>query len=276
MQLEAPAKINLWLRVRGRREDGFHEIESLFLPVDLADTLIFQRTAAGGIELVCDDPSLPTGPENLVVKAAALFRERTAIQGGIHIQLRKRIPHGAGLGGGSSDAAATLRGLNELFETGRDQETLSAWGAELGSDVPFFVQGRPAICRGRGERITPAEFPEKLTVLLLKPPFSVPTPWAYQRWRDAREIPGGSYAAQPGAWGESVNDLERPVFEKFIFLAFVKGWLLEQPESLGALMSGSGSTMFAILPDKSSGEVLAARAKRMFGETLWTRVCEAG
>lgn len=276
MHLEAPAKINLWLRVLGRREDGFHEIESLFLPLNLADTIELERTEGREVVFQCDDPSLPADGDNLVLKAAALFRKATGHEQGVRISLRKVIPQGAGLGGGSSDAAATLRGLNALFAAGLDEAALVRLAAQLGSDVPFFVRGRPALCRGRGERIEPADFARKLPLLLLKPPFAVPTPWAYRQWRDSREVPGAPYKAQEFDWGELVNDLERPVFEKFIVLAHLKAWLLEQPEAAGALLSGSGATVFAVLRDATEGEPLAVRAKAMFGETLWTRAALAG
>lgn len=276
MKLEAPAKINLWLRVLGRREDGFHEIESLFLPLDLTDSLEIEAADGREITFECDDPSLPTDADNLVVKAATLFREHTGLDRGVNISLQKRIPHGAGLGGGSSDAAATLRGMNALFATGLDETTLSELAAKLGSDVPFFVVGKPAICRGRGELMEAVDFPQKLPLLLVKPPFAVATPWAYRQWRDARELPGVSYEAQRCSWGELVNGLERPVFSKFIFLANLKSWLLLQPEVEGALMSGSGSTIFAVLRDASDAAALGERGRAMFGATLWTRGAVAG
>ena len=276
MEIAAPAKINLWLRVLGRREDGFHEIESLFLPLDLADRLKIERTDSPDMAFSCDDPALPAGEDNLVVKAARLFRERTGVTGGVRILLEKRIPQGAGLGGGSSDAAAALRGLNELFAAGLGEPALLEMAAALGSDVPFFISARPAICRGRGERIEPCDFSQKLPLLLLKPPFAVETPWAYRQWRDARELPGISCAEQTFAWGRLVNDLERPVFEKFIFLAHLKQWLLAQSEVAGALMSGSGSTVFAVLRAAEKAGPLAERARAKFGETLWTHAGLAG
>src|SRR5476649_1884151 len=125
MQLYAPAKINLSFEIKGRREDGFHDIETLMAPISLADRLTIERgKPAGGIQFSCDDPSLPNGEQNLVVQAARLFQKTTKIGGGVEIALEKKIPHGAGLGGGSSDAATTLLGLNELFQTGFNQKDL--------------------------------------------------------------------------------------------------------------------------------------------------------
>jgi 4-diphosphocytidyl-2-C-methyl-D-erythritol kinase len=271
VQLLAPAKINLSLEVRGKRADGFHEIETVMLPVSLADTLDI-ACAGAGIAFTCSDATLPCDDTNLVVRAAKLFFERTKNSSGVAIHLEKKIPHGAGLGGGSSDAATTLVALDALFDTRLGTPALSAMAAELGSDIPFFIYRSAAVCRGRGEIVEPFAFAEKLPLLLVKPAFGVPTPWAYKRWAESREIPGVSYAPQLFPWGKLVNDLERPVFEKYIFLAALKSWLLAQPEVAGALMSGSGSTTLAVLRDGSQGEALAQRACAEFGE-LWTHVC---
>ena len=274
MEFLAPAKINLSLRVLGRRADGFHGLESLMCPVSVFDTLEVTRRAEGGLEFVCDDPALPTDDDNLVVRAARLFGSACGIELQVRIALMKRIPHGAGLGGGSSDAATTLRALDRLFETRLSREALAAMAAELGSDVPFFIYQSAAMIRGRGERVEPVAFPHALPLLLIKPPFGVPTPWAYSRWKDAREIPDVPYAAQVFPWGELVNDLERPVFEKYIFLADVKRWLLAQPEATGALMSGSGATVFAVLRSKEDAVPLGERVAREFGADLWLCACE--
>lgn len=272
VQLLAPAKINLSLEVRGKRADGFHEIETVMVPVSLADTLVIER-AGVGIAFTCSDATLPCDDTNLVVRAAKIFFERAKIPAAVSIHLEKKIPHGAGLGGGSSDAAATLHALDELFDTRLGTPALSALAAELGSDIPFFIYHSAAVCRGRGEVVEPFAFAEKLPLLLIKPAFGVPTPWAYKRWADSRGVPGVSYAPQLFSWGKLVNDLERPVFEKYIFLAVLKRWLLAQPEVAGALMSGSGSTTFAVLRDESQGEALAQRARDEFGAELWTHVC---
>ena len=274
MEFLAPAKVNLSLRVLRRREDGFHEIESLMCPVSIFDTLEIAHREAEGLEFVCDDATLPTGDDNLVVRAVKLFCEACGLEPRLQIALTKRIPHGAGLGGGSSDAATTLIGLNRLFETDLSREALAAMAADLGSDIPFFIYQSAAMIRGRGEHVEPVEFPHALPLFLIKPPFGVPTPWAYQQWRDSREIPGVLYAAQTFAWGSLVNELERPVFQKYIFLADVKSWLLQQPEVEGALMSGSGSTVFALLRDKESAAVLSSRVAAEFGTNLWCCLCE--
>jgi 4-diphosphocytidyl-2-C-methyl-D-erythritol kinase len=273
MQILAPAKINLSLRILNCRSDGFHEIETLIAPISLSDKIDIEKQNRW-IDFNCDDPTLSTGDDNLVVRAGKLFLERARIKSGVSIKLQKKIPHGAGLGGGSSDAAATLRGLNQLFETKFSREELAKLGSEIGSDTPFFLFESAAICKGRGEIVEPAKLKTKLSILLLKPAFGVSSAWAYSRWKESKEIPGVSYKPQNLAGQTFVNDLERPVFEKFIFLAQLKTWLLKQAEVSAALMSGSGSTVFAVLRDKASGDSLAERARKELDRDIWTQSTE--
>jgi len=275
MQVRAPAKINLSLKILGPRSDEFHEIETLIAPISLYDELkIERRTSKQGIEFRCDDPSVPQSDDNLAVRAARAFFEKSKIKSGILIELKKKIPHGAGLGGGSSDAASTLMALNELFEAKLTREALAKMAEGIGSDVPFFIFQSAAICRGRGELVSPIKLRKPLFILLLKPQFGVPTAWAYQRWRGAREVPGVSYTAQEIAGRTFVNDLERSVFEKFVCLAQLKVWLLEQPEVGAALMSGSGSTVFAVMRERADARQLGKRAKAALDPELWTCACE--
>jgi len=274
MQVLAPAKINLSLRVLGHRVDGFHEIETLIAPISLYDEIKIERhSGKQEIAFRCDDPSVPKGKGNLVVRAADVFFEETKVAS-VSIELKKRIPHGAGLGGGSSDAASTLLALNELFETNLLRQELAKMAEMIGSDVPFFIFQSAAVCKGRGEVVGPTRLRERLPLLLLKPEFGVPTQWAYSRWRDSSEISGVSYRPQPFGSLTFVNDLERPVFEKFLFLAQLKMWLLKQPEVGTALMSGSGSTVFAVIRDDADGHLLANRSKGELDSELWTCVCE--
>jgi 4-diphosphocytidyl-2C-methyl-D-erythritol kinase len=274
MQVLAPAKINLSLRILGWRSDGFHEIETFIAPISLCDEIkIEQRSGKQKIAFRCDDPSVPKGEGNLVVRAAKIFFEETKISSSVSIELKKRIPHGAGLGGGSSDAASTLLALNELFGTNLPRETLAKMAEMIGSDVPFFIFQSAAVCKGRGELVSPTRLREQLPVLLLKPEFRVPTQWAYSYWRDSEEIPGVTYGGQKFAQQSFVNDLERPVFEKFVFLAELKMWLLNQPEVGAALMSGSGSTIFAVVRGNTGVDLLATRAKAELDPELWTCVC---
>jgi len=273
MQVLAPAKINLSLKILGRRDDGFHEIETLISPISLADKIDIEPQSRW-IDFSYDDPTLPGGDENLVVRAAKAFFEKTKINGGVGIKLQKQIPHGAGLGGGSSDAASVLVAFNKLFETKLSGEELAKLGSTIGSDVSFFLFESAAVCKGRGEIVSPTKLKKKFSILLLKPAFSVLSAWAYSRWQDAKEIPGISYQTQNFDGQDFVNDLERPVFEKFVFLAQLKAWLLKQAEVGAALMSGSGSTVFAVLRENADVDLLTKRAREELDREIWTCACE--
>ena len=275
MQVSAPAKINLFLKVLRRRPDGFHEIETFISPISLCDQIKIDKNKRGqGISFRCDDPSVPRGGENLAVRAANAFFAATQTKPAVSIVLKKKIPHGAGLGGGSSDAAEVLLALNQLFATKLSREKLAKLGSTIGSDVPFFIFESAAVCTGRGEIVTPKKLTEQLSILLVKPDFGVSTPWAYKRWQNSRELPGIFYV-QPNFRGQKLhNELERPVFEKFVFLARIKMWLLEQKEVAAALMSGSGSTIFAVLRPNVDVDLVAQRAKAQLDPEVWTCVCE--
>ena len=270
--VSAPAKINLSLRILRRRDDGFHDIETFIAPISLYDELEIVRQLSG-IEFRCDDPSIPSGDDNLVVRAATAFFAETKTDGGVSIGLRKNIPHGAGLGGGSSDAASALLALNQLFDTNLPREALAKLAEPIGSDVPFFVFESAALCRGRGELISPQRLTASVPLLLLKPEFGVSTPFAYSHWQSSTEIPDMKYGPQEYCGQVFINDLERPVFEKFLFLARLKTWLLGQPEVATALMSGSGSTIFAVLKKREDAEALAERAKNELDSKLWACGC---
>ncbi len=275
MQVSAPAKINLFLKVLRRRPDGFHEIETFISPISLCDQIKIDKNKRGeGISFRCDDPSVPQGDENLAVRAAKAFFAATQTRPAVSIVLEKKIPHGAGLGGGSSDAAAVLLALNELFATKLSREKLAKLGSTIGSDVPFFIFESAAMCTGRGEIVTPRKLTERLAILLVKPDFGVSTSWAYKRWQNSRELPGISYGRQDFRGQKLHNDLERPVFEKFVFLARIKMWLLEQKEVAAALMSGSGSTVFAVLPLNVDVGLIIKRARKELDRELWTCACE--
>ena len=279
ISLMAPAKINLSLRILGKRADGFHELETLMVPIGLADAVEVSHGMGHEITLTCNDPELPTGAENLCVKAAEAFRVATGLDHGIAITLLKRIPHGAGLGGGSSDAAAVLKGLNELFDHPLVDEELHQIAATLGSDIPFFLGSGPAWCRGRGEILEPTSALPKRTLLLIKPPFPVPTAWAYKKYAELKEserLPDQSEKQFLGEL-EIINDLEDPVFYKYILLPVMKTWLHQQPGVESAFMTGSGSTMVAVLTPETASEKIADLKQEIlleFGETMW--VCETG
>ena len=243
-------------------------------PISLADTLEISHGGGREIHLTCSDPDLPTGPENLCVKAAEAFRLASGLDHGIAISLMKKIPHGAGLGGGSSDAAAVLRGLNELFDEPLVPEELHQLAATLGSDVPFFLGNRPSWCRGRGEIMEAGpELPER-RLLLIKPPFPVETAWAYKHYAGLKSSSSGRNAQEAQRLGDFAitNDLEAAVFEKFILLPVIKSWLRVQSGVESAFMTGSGSTMVAIIsPDAPEGSIAALRKNILleFGPTFW-------
>ena len=275
MQVLAPAKINLSLKVLGRRNDGFHEIDTLIAPISLHDEIRIDKGCRGeAIKFRCDDPSVPQGDGNLVIRAAKVFFEATRIEPSVSIELKKNIPHAAGLGGGSSYAASVLLGLDQLFETKLSREALVEMAKPIGSDVPFFIFQSAALCTGRGEIVMPVKFKTQFSILLMKPCFSVSTRWAYSRWQGSRRIRGIRYEAQEFAGQTFVNDLERPVFEKFVFLAQSKIWLRDQSEVGAALMSGSGSTMFAVMRENADADSVATRAKTALDPELWTCVCK--
>ncbi|PYL84082.1 MAG: 4-(cytidine 5'-diphospho)-2-C-methyl-D-erythritol kinase [Verrucomicrobia bacterium] len=275
MQVSAPAKINLFLKVLRSRPDGFHEIETFISPISLCDQIKIDKNKRGqGISFRCDDPSVPRGSENLAVRAANAFFTATQTKPAVSIVLKKIIPHGAGLGGGSSDAAAVLLALNQLFATKLSRQKLAKLGSTIGSDVPFFIFESAAVCTGRGEIVTPRKLTQQLSILLVKPDFGVSTPWTYRRWQNSRELPGISYVQQDFRGQKLHNDLERPVFEKFVFLARIKMWLLQQKEVAAALMSGSGSTVFAALRPNVNIDLLAKRVRKELDREIWTCVCE--
>ncbi len=281
----APAKVNLTLAVTGRRPDGFHELVSLVAPLALADTV--RVIPADTDSLTCSDPTLPTGPENLVWKAVQAFRLNTGWSQPVHLELVKNIPHGAGLGGGSSDAASVLLLLNRLSGKELGLEKLSPIAASVGSDCPLFLHQKPGVMRGRGERFNPFDDAAArrlggTRVLLFKPSFPVSTPWAYQAL--AARAPA-SYADPQGAgdrlaqWlGGAIslgvllqNSLQPIVFQKYPALDLL---CRELSESFGwpTLMSGSGSCCFALPPaDADTGPAMELVRER-WGDTAW--VCE--
>jgi 4-diphosphocytidyl-2-C-methyl-D-erythritol kinase len=269
LTVEAPAKLNLSLRVLRKRPDGFHDINSLMVKLPgLADTLRFSE--ADETVLTCDDPQLPVDASNLVLRAADAFAEVTGVPSRHAIHLEKRIPSGAGLGGGSSDAAATLLALNTIHDRPLSAKKLHEIASSIGSDVPFFLHPAAARCSGRGEIIEAAENPPPLRIVLLKPQFASATPQAYARWSESRELPGVPYGAQSCGQVELANDLERPVFAKFRFLAELKVWLLNRAETRAALLCGSGSTMTAVLDEEADADALIKAALSELDPTLWS------
>jgi 4-diphosphocytidyl-2-C-methyl-D-erythritol kinase len=281
----SPCKVNLLLNVLGKRPDGFHELETVLQPLAICDELHFEPTG-GNLMVTCSEPTLPAGPDNLVHRAATAFFTASGIQGGVRIHLTKRIPLAAGLGGGSGNAANTLAGLNELFGLPLGQAKLGELAATLGSDVPFFLQDGPALATGRGEKIQPLPRFTALrgaAMLLIHPGFGIATPWAYQhlaRFPQALNGQRGRAAelvdllgtTDLAAAGRSFhNSLEAPVFHKYPILAVFQEFLREQG-ALAALMSGSGSTTFALAPGPAAAQSLREKFLLKFGAANWTAV----
>lgn len=274
LEIPSPAKINLWLRILGRRDDGFHEVQTRLCKVAVHDmvSLELQEAAPGTVTLTCNQAGVPLDESNLATKALRAFEQRAGLQRAWKIHLGKSIPHGAGLGGGSSNAAAILKGCNQLLGAPLSMPTLLEIAGQIGSDVPCFLLDTVAADgTGRGELVEPAAFPWALPLVLIKPAFPIPTPWAYKNWRTSQELPGVLYAKQITPWGEMVNDLERPVFEKYRLLPALKSWLLSQASVRVALMSGSGSTVFAITRTDAEAAELAERARHWCGDTAWVQ-----
>jgi 4-diphosphocytidyl-2-C-methyl-D-erythritol kinase len=270
MKILSPAKVNLTLEILGKRPDGFHELETWMLPVGLYDELEIEL--ASGQSFVSNVPELARDSSNLIIRAAQLFNEASSIQAAYEIRLAKNIPIRAGLGGGSSNAGAALRLLNQIHGEPLSMVQLEAVAARLGSDVPFFVSAQSAWCKGRGELMEPRPFPTDLWICLFKPGFGVSTEGAYRAY--AALPPDRKHGLEENtSWGRLRNDLEPAVFPKYLLLAIIKEWLKKQSETLFALMSGSGSTLFAIVHNQSDGEMLKARFRQEFGGQTWTAVC---
>jgi len=266
-----PAKLNLVLRVLGRRADGYHELDTVFQAVDLWDTLSVR--AADELSMACEGADLAVDESNLVLRAARLLRERFGEPGlGGRMLLRKRIPVGGGLGGGSSDAAASLVLLNRFWGLGATTADLAALGAELGADVPFFLTGGTARGRGRGDRIEALPFAGDVPVVLGCPPFGVSTAEVFGRLAGRLTPPGIGVSVPlllPHKWPEGkdfgflANDLEDVVFERWPELNGFRDALLEAGAA-AALLSGSGSTVYGVFTGPPGAVRAAERLRARF------------
>lgn len=289
----APAKVNLGLRLTGVRPDGYHLLDSLFVPIDLADRVDVEVDAAPepAVELALSGPEagdLPAGADNLVVRAAERFLAATGLSLRVAIELEKHIPSGAGLGGGSSDAAAVLRELARRFPQETAQIDLTALALALGADVPFFLDPTPSRVRGIGEQVEPVAGVPALALLLAHPGISLATAAVYANWDEhdgalTRKPPRPTMPAAfgPGLQASALhelleNDLEPPAVRLCPSIA----QLQEQIRSLGAVavgMSGSGATVFGIFENRSSAEDALDRSQRgKFGPRVWARFAMTG
>jgi 4-diphosphocytidyl-2-C-methyl-D-erythritol kinase len=269
MRIFTPAKINLTLEVLGKRSDGFHELATWMIPIALYDCLTIEPATKMVFE--SNVPELQSDRTNLIIRAVDAFQKLSGSAQDYRIVLEKNIPIGAGLGGGSSNAAATLRLLNRIAGDAFSLQALSGVAAELGSDVAFFVEARSAWCTGRGEKMEPRDFPEDRWLCLAKPAFAVPTAWAYTTHTKLPERRKRGETAET-VWGSLRNDLEPAVFTKYLLLAEIKRWFQQQAETEITLMSGSGSTTFAVASSPASANALRERFAAEFGENFWTFV----
>ncbi|WHZ26754.1 MAG: 4-diphosphocytidyl-2-C-methyl-D-erythritol kinase [Nitrospira sp.] len=261
--VSAPAKINLVLRILDRRPDGYHNLWSLMQTVRLEDTLALSlNDNHSTITLRCDESSLKTDPSNLVYRAAASVLEVSGQTVGLDMVLTKRIPMGAGLGGGSSDAAATIAGLNRLLNLEWSAEKMAHIGQTLGSDVPFFFSAPSAIVEGRGEKVVPVQIKGSRWVMLVNPGFPIETKWAYQQLSVSRtgvqplsDMHAGLGKACELSWEEvfqaAENDFEATVFKAHPILYKIKQKLLAEGAET-ALLSGSGATVFGVFRDETT------------------------
>lgn len=263
MKVLAPAKVNLFLRVLGKRPDGYHEILSLMQPVSLYDEIEISVSDGDGIEVASDSPDAPGGSENLAYRAASLFLERAGLRKRVSISVKKRIPVGAGLGGGSSDAASVIMALNGLSGSGLPDREIMEMGAGLGSDVPFFFLKGPALARGRGEVLERVSLPP-LYYVLINPGFHVPTAWVYSSLRLTKKgennillYSSEVFADREGLKKALSNDLEAVTIGRYPEISALKEKLAGAGAS-GALMSGSGPTVFGVFHSRED----AVRAYR--------------
>lgn len=276
MTIRAYAKINLELRLQPRRADGFHPIDTFFIRVNIFDTIEAEVTHDGTCTLTIEgDAQLSPGSDNLVLRAAERL-QKLAVEGcGARLHLRKVIPQGAGLGGGSSDAASTLLLLRKLWSVPCTDTQLAVIGSELGSDVPFFLQPSAARATGRGEMIQPLPLQDLPWAILIHPGFSSPTAAAYAAYAKnphpseegaplhLRQVNGAPLILHPR------NDLEGPVEQKFLWIRSAREWLGKQSGVLTARMSGSGSTVFGLWPTQKEVEQVKVLAQEYFGKEAW-------
>lgn len=254
---QAPAKVNYRLDVLSRQPDGYHELRMIMQRINLCDQVRITLQECPGITVTCNADGVPDGEGNIAWKAARMLLDRSGFTGGVVIDIRKNIPVAAGLGGGSSDCAAVLLGLNELLGLELSREQLMTIGVALGADVPFFVFQQTALAEGIGERLSPLHGLPTAWVVLVNPNLPVSTAWVYQNLRltqrDGLSTIPDSFADVAALCGILSNDLETVTIPAFPVIAAIKEQLL----SLGAhcsLMSGSGPTVFGLFSDEATAQ----------------------
>ena len=271
LRLKSPAKVNLRLEILRRREDGYHELRTILQKISLCDTLSVSLKKEKGISISTDHPRLPIGRGNLVYRAAQMILKKSEYKGGLHIDIRKEIPLGAGLGGGSSNAATTLKALDQLLEIGLPTKELMKMGLGIGADVPFFFLDGAAIAAGIGERLKKIELPD-LSYVLINPNFEVSTRWAYQNFiltkRHFHFNLQGFVKTPEGISRLLWNDLEGVVSHKYPQIEGMKKMLLSAG-ALGALMTGSGPTVFGLFSGKREAEKAFKKLEHKVRRSGW-------
>ncbi len=262
LKFKTPAKINLGLHISGKRQDGFHELETLFQMVDLFDEVEVESTP-GDIRVFCDHPEIPDGPENLAYRSAKILKDHCpGDYSGVTIKIKKRIPAGGGLGGGSGNAAGVLLALNLLWNLKLSRTQLMDFASQLGSDIPFFLFGACALGRGRGERLSHLQPSKKFNVILINPRFPISTPWVYSQLNLKLTKGENNISILQKFFSQSdisnvgahlTNDLEPVVIKRFPEIQHIKN-RLSALGSRGSLLSGSGSTVFGIFDDPQMAE----------------------
>jgi 4-diphosphocytidyl-2-C-methyl-D-erythritol kinase len=253
--LKAPAKVNYRLDVLGKRADGYHDLRMIMQRVDLCDDIEITLSERTGIRVVCGRAGVPDGPGNIAWRAADALLQLCGREVGIDISITKKIPVAAGLGGGSSDAATVLMGVNELLELGLTDRQLMEIGVKLGADVPFFIFKKAALAEGIGDQLTALDEVPTLWVVLVNPGIHVSTAWVYQNLQLTRKadaaIVSRSYTSLDEVCAVLSNDLEPVTFARFPAVRELKETMLAAG-ARGSLMSGSGSTVFGLFADESS------------------------
>ena len=271
LTLESPAKVNLRLDILRRRDDGYHELKTVFQKISLHDTLRFTLKKGKGISITTDHPYLSVGKTNLVYQAARSILKGSGYKGRVVIEIKKRIPLGAGLGGGSSNAATALKGLKQLLKLDLSERELRAMGLAIGADVPFFIFDGPAIASGIGERLKRIELPD-LWYVLIYPNFEVSTRWAYQNsvlTKRRFHFKFHKFLKTPEEISELLwNDLEVVVSAEYPQIDVMKRMLCSAG-ALGALMTGSGPTVFGIFSAKEDASRAYRKVRGMVRNLGW-------
>lgn len=277
ISLKAHAKINLSLDVLGKREDGYHTLKMIMQAIQLHDTITVHEIPTG-VEIMCEAPYVPNNSSNIAYKAAEAMLQKYGLRAGVRVEVSKRIPVAAGLAGGSTDAAAVLKGINTLFGLGIDPAELMQLGKTIGADVPYCIMGGTALAEGIGEELTPLAAPVNIPVVLVKPRIGVSTVWVYKNYKSekVKERPDSQILVSALKSGDTrtmaanmKNVLESVTQEKYPVIATIKSELIRLG-ALGSMMSGSGPTVFGVFEDEEKAEYAFNKMRNSQHECILT------